>query len=156
MIDEIQKLLIHENLRICVAESVTGGNLQNELTNISGSSMYFDGGVTAYTLEQKVKLLNVDKYRAEMVNSVSIYVANQMAIGACEMFGSDISIAVTGYSEIYGKETPHIFYAIYYKGNIVDNGRIESIFEDRIINKKSYTNLLLKKLLHFLQEICTK
>ena len=86
-------------LTLAVAESLTCGRLQARIGAISGASEFFLGGVTAYSLEQKVRHLGVDRAGAEAVNCVSAAVAEQMARGACALFGSDIGVATTGYAE---------------------------------------------------------
>ncbi len=86
-------------LTLAVAESVTCGNLQARIGAISGASEFFLGGITAYTLDQKVMHLGVDRRAAKAVNSVSAEVARQMALGASKLFGSDLAVATTGYAE---------------------------------------------------------
>ena len=85
--------------RLAVAESMTGGRLQARITEISGASSFFLGGVTAYALVQKVALLGVDAAHAAAVNCVSERVAGEMACGACRLFGADLALATTGYAE---------------------------------------------------------
>lgn len=100
MIPELKALLIQDpHWTLAVAESLTAGHVQAMLSSVSGSSAYFLGGMTAYSLEQKSKLLGVDRRAAELVNSVSAEVARQMALGVLKLFGSDWSIATTGYAE---------------------------------------------------------
>jgi nicotinamide-nucleotide amidase len=84
---------------LAVAESLTSGRIQARIGSISGASEFFLGGVTAYSLQQKVVLLGVDRAGAEAVNCVSASVAEQMARGACVLFGADIGLATTGYAE---------------------------------------------------------
>jgi nicotinamide-nucleotide amidase len=86
-------------LALAVAESVTCGRMQAAIGAISGASEYFLGGITAYTLAEKVRHLRVDAAEAGSTNSVSAVVAAQMAIGACRLFGSDLAVAATGYAE---------------------------------------------------------
>jgi len=86
-------------LTLAVAESLTCGRLQAAIGAISGASDFFLGGITAYTLAQKVRHLGVDRARAEPDDSVSREVAEQMARGACALFGSDLALATTGYAE---------------------------------------------------------
>lgn len=85
--------------RLAVAESMTGGRLQARITGIPGASGFFLGGVTAYTLAQKVGLLEVDEAHAAAVNCVSERVAGEMALGACRLFRADLALATTGYAE---------------------------------------------------------
>jgi nicotinamide-nucleotide amidase len=97
---ELKKLLLREPRRtLAVAESITCGHLQARIGAISGASEFFLGGITAYTLEEKVKHLGVKRAAAKAVNSVSAEVAEQMALGACALFGSDFALATTGYAE---------------------------------------------------------
>ena len=85
--------------KLAVAESMTGGRVQALVTGISGASEFFLGGLTAYSLEQKVNLLGVDRAHAAAVNCVSARVAEEMAAGACRLFKADLAVATTGYAE---------------------------------------------------------
>ena len=86
-------------LTLAVAESLTAGHVQARVAAVSGASSYFLGGITAYSLDQKVTHLGVDRVTARRVNSVSAAVAEQMARGVCALFGSDLGLATTGYAE---------------------------------------------------------
>src|ERR1039458_8239901 len=73
---ELKKLLLREPRRtLAVAESITCGHLQARIGAISGASEFFLGGITAYTLDEKVKHLGVKRAAAKAVNSVSAEVA---------------------------------------------------------------------------------
>ncbi len=98
-LEKLKALLIVKRLKIAVAESLTCGRLQAALGTISGASDYFEGGVTAYNLKQKVSLLAIDKQHAKSVNSISQQVAFEMAGGACRLFQADIGLGTTGYAE---------------------------------------------------------
>jgi nicotinamide-nucleotide amidase len=100
VVKELKKLLLREPRRtLAVAESITCGHLQASIGAISGASEFFLGGITAYTLDEKVKHLGVKRAAAKAANSVSAEVAEQMACGACALFGSDFAVATTGYAE---------------------------------------------------------
>lgn len=86
-------------LTLAVAESLTSGHVQARIAAGSGASTYFLGGITAYTLEQKVRHLGVDRAAGAAVDSVSAEIAAQMARGACTLFGSDLAVATTGFAE---------------------------------------------------------
>ena len=97
---ELKELMLRgPRLTLAVAESMTSGRVQAAVGAISGASEFFLGGVTAYSLEEKVKLLGVDRAAAEKVNCVSAEVVEQMARGVCRLFGSDFGVATTGYAE---------------------------------------------------------
>ncbi len=97
---ELKDLMLRgPRLTLAVAESLTTGCLQARIGAISGASEFFLGGLTAYALEAKVRHLGVDGAEASAVNGVSARVAEQMARGACVLFGSDLGVATTGYAE---------------------------------------------------------
>ena len=106
-------------LRLAVAESMTGGRLQALVTAESGASGYFLGGVTAYALEQKVRLLRVDEALATRVDCVSAEVAWQMASGVAALFDAEVAAATTGYAEPNpdrGFVAPGVFWALCHRG----------------------------------------
>jgi len=97
---ELKELLLRSpRWTLAVAESLTCGHLQARIGAVSGASHYFLGGVTAYTLEQKVRLLGVDHAEAAACACVSEAVARAMAAGAARLFGADVTVATTGYAE---------------------------------------------------------
>jgi nicotinamide-nucleotide amidase len=85
-----------KKLTISVAESLTGGLVQDKLTDIPGSSEYFIGGIIAYSNEAKIKLLSVSKNTLRKYGAVSEQVAQEMAEGVKEIFGTQIGISTTG------------------------------------------------------------
>lgn len=97
--NRLKDLMIAHGLTLAVAESLTAGRLQAAIGEIPGASGFFLGGVTAYTLDQKVRLLGVDRAHAASVDCVSQRVAIELARGACTLFGSDIAAGTTGYAE---------------------------------------------------------
>jgi nicotinamide-nucleotide amidase len=97
---ELKDLMLQPKRRtLAVAESLTSGRLQARIGLISGASEFFLGGITAYSLDQKVQHLGVDRALALPDNSVSEAVAEQMARGVCKLFGSELGLATTGYAE---------------------------------------------------------
>ncbi len=113
---ELKPLLLREpRLTLGVAESLTAGHVAARVASVSGSSGYFLGSVTAYTLELKVRLLGVDRAHATEVNCVSAHVAEEMAQGVCGILGSDVGVATTGYAEPSpgdGVAVPHAWWAV--------------------------------------------
>lgn len=156
LVEKIKNLAIEKNLTVSVAESLTSGNIQSVLASVTGSSKFFVGGVTTYNIDQKVNLLGVDRERAEKVDCVSVAVANQMAVGCMKMFGSDLSIAITGYSEPYEEEnveTPFCYWSIGYKGTVIDNGRTESVTNNRNVNRQLFTQRAIQRLYENMKEL---
>jgi nicotinamide-nucleotide amidase len=97
---ELKDLMLRgARLTLAVAESLTSGRLQARIGAESGASEYFLGGMTAYSIDAKVEHLGVDRAEAEAANGVSAGIAEQMARGACGLFGADVAVATTGYAE---------------------------------------------------------
>ena len=121
IVREIGDILRTRGWWLCVAESMTIGRIQVMIGGVPGASDFFVGGLTAYTLEQKVRQLGVDHDEAEATNCVSPLVCRQMALGACRLFQADLAIATTGYSEPapeLGVSTPFAFVSIYQGGTV--------------------------------------
>ncbi|OGB67574.1 MAG: competence/damage-inducible protein A [Caldithrix sp. RBG_13_44_9] len=89
-------MLRGKKLTIAVAESLTGGLIQDKLTAVPGSSEYFLGGVVAYSNASKVKLLGVLQQSLDEHGAVSEQVAREMAAGVREKFTSHIGLSTTG------------------------------------------------------------
>jgi len=92
----IGKKMAGLGLTVAIAESVTGGLIGSRLTDIAGSSLYFLGGVVAYSNDAKVKLLNVRRETLARHGAVSEPTAREMAEGVRKCFGTDIGLAVSG------------------------------------------------------------
>lgn len=157
---EIKSLIQHRpKLTLAAAESLTGGQVQARLTSVSGSSAYFLGGVTAYTLEQKVKLLGVNRAHARQVDCVSQRVAVEMAAGACQLFGADLAVATTGYAEPAPKRkvrTPHAWWALCHRHGgaaVILSGLIEVPGADRVTVQERVAEGVLVELARYLREL---
>ncbi|MBW7894786.1 MAG: CinA family protein [Opitutaceae bacterium] len=155
---ELKDLFLREpKLTLAVAESLTCGNLQAHIGRISGASNFFLGGITAYTLEQKVKHLGVDRAMAEPVNCVSAQVAEQMARGAAELFGADLALATTGYAEpapAIGVTVPFAWWALARHkadGWHVQSTRVECPGADRVQVQQQVANAAVAGLLEYLR-----
>ncbi len=92
----VGQLLVERALTVSVAESCTGGLLGHRLTNISGSSRYFERGVIVYSNRAKEELLGVPAPLLVAHGAVSAPVAEAMATGICRVSGSPCGLAVTG------------------------------------------------------------
>lgn len=92
----VGELLVAQNLRIATAESCTGGLLAKRLTDVPGSSRYFERGFVTYANESKVALLGVKPKDLEAYGAVSAEIAEQMAVGARVKAGVDVGVGITG------------------------------------------------------------
>ncbi len=94
--EAVGKLLKEKKLRIAVAESCTGGYISHRLTNISGSTAYFERGAVTYSNAAKTELLHVPADMIASHGAVSEEVARAMAEGVRKISGTDIGLSVTG------------------------------------------------------------
>lgn len=146
-------------LTLAAAESLTGGHVQAQIASVSGSSEYFLGGVTAYSLEEKVKLLGVNRAHAKSVHCVSQRVAVEMAAGAVKLFDADITVATTGYAEpspAQKVKVPQAWWAICHrhKGGAAEilSGFVEVPDADRVTVQARVADAVLGELVKYLRE----
>lgn len=92
----VGRLLSEKKQTIAVAESCTGGLIGARITNVSGSSKYFERGVVTYSNEAKTQLLNVPSEKIERHGAVSEQVAILMAEGVRKLAKTDYGLSVTG------------------------------------------------------------
>jgi PncC family amidohydrolase len=97
MLEELlRETMRTRGLTLTTAESCTGGLVSDRITNVSGSSEYFPGGVVAYSYEAKVNLLGVSWDTLNTHGAVSEETVLEMARGARKLFNADIGISVSG------------------------------------------------------------
>lgn len=92
----IGALLSQKKLKLVTVESCTGGNLSRLITDIPGSSEWFDCGFVTYSNESKTKLVGVPDELIRQQGAVSQKVALAMAKGALETTNGDIALSTTG------------------------------------------------------------
>jgi len=82
--------------RLATAESCTGGWIAKSLTDVAGSSQWFEGGVVAYANTAKTELLGVPSATLAAHGAVSEETVRAMAEGARTRFAADLAVAVSG------------------------------------------------------------
>jgi len=90
------KKLKEKNKTLALAESCTGGWVSKIITDVSGASAVYQGGVCSYSNEVKIKALGVKEETLSSFGAVSEQVAEQMAEGVRTALNSDIGIGITG------------------------------------------------------------
>ncbi|MFI3218695.1 MAG: CinA family protein [Methylococcales bacterium] len=93
---QLGQQLIANGSMIATAESCTGGGIAYTLTEISGSSRWFDRGFVTYSNLSKVQMLAVKPATLEKYGAVSAEVALEMVRGALVHSTADCAVAVTG------------------------------------------------------------
>ncbi len=114
----IARTALTRDLRIAVAESLTGGALSQALAAAPDAGTWFAGGVVAYTVETKNRVLGVPV--GPVVNAPT---ARQMAQGVLELLDADVALAVTGVGGP-GEEEGHPAGTVYLAIVTADSTRI--------------------------------
>lgn len=89
--ESIARTALERDLRIAVAESLTGGALSQAFAAAPDAGTWFAGGVVAYTVDTKARVLGVPE--GPVVNAPT---ARRMAEGVRELLDADVALAVTG------------------------------------------------------------
>jgi nicotinamide-nucleotide amidase len=92
----VGQLLRSHQSTLAVAESCTGGLISNRLTQIAGSSDYFQGGIVAYSNRAKSEILKVPEELLKQEGAVSGSVAEKMAANIRQISSATLGLAVTG------------------------------------------------------------
>lgn len=82
--------------RMATAESCTGGLVASTLTDVPGSSRWFEGGVVAYDNRVKMRLLGVPEETLIRHGAVSQACVESMANGVCELMDVPVALAISG------------------------------------------------------------
>jgi nicotinamide-nucleotide amidase len=96
IIAELTGRLLGRGRHLVTAESCTGGWVAKACTDLPGSSLWYRGGVIAYSNELKVALLGVRPRSLEEQGAVSEAVVREMAAGALQWLGGDVAVSVSG------------------------------------------------------------
>ena len=93
---ELARQLLRRGWWLSCAESCTGGGIAAALTDVAGSSAWFDRGFVTYSNAAKQEMLGVSADTLANFGAVSRETAVEMATGALASSGTQLSVAVTG------------------------------------------------------------
>ena len=120
---EVAVLLADKKITVAVAESCTGGALCQALTDIPGSSAWFDRGFITYSNQAKVEMLGVSSTLLDQYGAVSFEAARAMVEGVHGRSNAELAIAITGIAGPEGgtaqKPVGTVFFGIGQKGQAV-------------------------------------
>ncbi len=94
--EEVGALLLENELKLATAESCTGGGIAAAVTDVAGSSGWFDRGFVAYSNKAKQDLLGVNEATIARHGACSTPVACEMALGAVANSLANVAVSVTG------------------------------------------------------------
>jgi len=140
-----------ENLTLSTAESCTGGWLSKIITEISGSSEIFMGGVCSYSNSVKMNVLGVKEETLKLYGAVSEETAREMSEAIVRLMKTSVGVGITGIagpnSDNTNKKVGLIFISITHNGK-TDIIKLENDFSDDIRYKNRFT--AVKTVLNFL------
>ncbi len=151
--EKIAKILLRRKKTVSLAESCSGGLLAHRLTNVSGSSKYFQLGLVTYSYESKEKMLKIPRALLLKHGAVSAQVTTLMASNVRKILNTDFGIGITGIAGPTGatKKKPLglTYVAISTKTETICH---EYIFKgSRLVIKKQATDKALQLFLKLLQ-----
>jgi nicotinamide-nucleotide amidase len=148
--DRAAARLVANHQTVAVAESVTAGLIQNAFANANTAISFFEGGITAYTINQKCTHLFIDPTHAIECNCVSERVAMEMALGVSRSFNTDWGIAITGYASPVPElniDKLHAWYVLSFAGKVVlseiiyppqkSTDHVQNFYRDMVIDNIS-------------------
>lgn len=94
--ERLIRCLCEKELTLATAESLTGGLISKLITDVSGASAVFKGGVCSYSNDVKMDILSVQADTIADFGAVSEQTAKQMCKGVRKLLGADIAISATG------------------------------------------------------------
>lgn len=94
--EELGRLLMQRKKSLAVAESCTGGWLAKRITDVPGSSAWFERGFVTYSNDAKVEMLGVREQTLLAEGAVSAATVGEMAEGALAHSHADLAIGISG------------------------------------------------------------
>ena len=151
--EKLAKLLLQKKKQLAVAESCTGGWLAKCLTDIAGSSQWFERGFVTYSNAAKQEMLGVLPETLEREGAVSEAVVREMAAGVLQHSVADLSMAISGIAGpgggVPGKPVGTVCFGLAYKDNVLQSDT--QYFEgDREAVRRQSVAHALTQLLHVL------
>ena len=150
----IGRLLRDQHATLAVAESCTGGMVSNRITNVPGSSTYFDRGLITYSNTAKVQLLGVSEAVLREHGAVSAQTARAMAEGVRRVSKTTHGLATTGIAGPDGatakKPVGLVWVALATPKETMAKKYIYT--QDRLVNKERFSQVALHLLYQHLKK----
>lgn len=149
--------LREDDSMVAVAESSTGGLISSRLTDVPGSSAYFERSMVTYSNESKVEHLGVDPETITTEGAVSAQTAREMALGIRAVAGTRYGLSTTGVAGPGGGTPKNPVGTIYIGVAKATNGGVDASVNGyefdgaRLENKSSFARQALTDLLEAIE-----
>lgn len=151
---ELGQQLAKSRCRVTTAESCTGGGVASAITEVAGSSGWFEVGYVTYSNRHKHRLLGVDKATLAEHGAVSEAVVRAMVDGALNASGADYGIAISGIAGPSGgsaeKPVGTVWFA--WQGPLGSDAACRHFDGDRRAVRDQAVEFSLQQLLHLTSE----
>ena len=150
---EVGQTLKQKGWLLATAESVTGGGISQLITDIAGSSEWFDCGFATYSNSSKIQFLDVPEALIAQLGAVSEEVAAAMAKGALVNTNADVTLSTTGIAgpagAVPGKPVGTVCFG-WAHGTVVHTERLVFTGDRKSVRQQSIVHSL-KGLLKFIE-----
>ena len=140
--ERVVKKFKDQNLTLSTAESCTGGWLSKIITEVSGASSIFMGGVCSYSNDVKTNVLGVKDETLKAFGAVSEETAREMSQGIVKLMNTSVGVGITGIagpnSDNTNKKVGLIFISITFNDK-TDVIKLENNFSDDVRYKNRFT-----------------
>lgn len=93
---QLGKVMVEHGYTLALAESCTGGWISQSVTEVPGSSLWFDRGFVTYSNRAKMDMLGVSEQTLNTHGAVSMETAVEMVAGVLHNSDAHVALAVTG------------------------------------------------------------
>lgn len=153
---ELGRQLQVKQWQLALAESCTGGGIAKIITDVPGSSAWFDRGFITYSNSAKVEMLGVSQLSLERFGAVSQQAALEMVAGALERSHADLAFAVTGIAGPGGGGADKPVGTVYIARQVRAESAVcvrQQFNGDRCEVRREVTEFCLRQALRFLADI---
>jgi len=160
IVNKIASSLIKANKKLTVAESCTGGWVAKVLTDLAGSSEWFDRGFVTYSNQAKHEMLGVKESTLESYGAVSQETVAEMATGALKNSHADFSLSISGIAGPGGGSEDKPVGLVWFSWAVKENNKLKvftskkKVFEgDRESVRYQSVEYVISELLKILKKI---
>jgi PncC family amidohydrolase len=156
MVDGLKNLAISKKIVISTAESCTGGLISKYLTDLPGSSNFYNSSIIVYSNNSKINLLNVNPKTLLEFGAVSEKVVKEMSKGLLEVTRSNIAIAVSGIMGPDSDDTYKDVGTLWVCVRSKDKEKTSKFYlksNDRSINREHAAEIAIKSLYDFINQL---
>ncbi|KEO75358.1 CinA family protein [Anditalea andensis] len=154
-LDTIKEYCKKNNETLSVAESVSSGALQLLFSSEEEAGLFYEGGMTVYSLDQKESLLGISKEITQPCQGVSSEIAENLAKNICKLYKTNIGMGLTGFASPFPEKNIYELFAYgaaYRNGKLIFCEKIESKKETPEEKREDYAKIVIKKFAAFLKE----